>query len=256
MSNPLQILVTGATGRTGSLVVQKLQALPKQFSVKCFGRSPQKATEIFGSTENFYFGSILETQALETAIVGCDALVILTSATPQMKAPSQTGQRPEFAFPDGEMPEQIDYQGQLNQINAAKKAGVQHIVLIGSMGGTDENHFLNTLGNGNILIWKRKAEQYLVDSGIDYTIVRAGGLLNEKGGKRELVVSKNDVLLKNTPDGITTGIPRADVAEVVVQALLEPNARNKAFDVVTKPESQATVTNNFSALFAQTQPGL
>lgn len=34
----------------------------------------------------------------------------------------------------------------------AKAAGVKHIVLVGSMGGTNENHPLNSLGNGNILV--------------------------------------------------------------------------------------------------------
>ena len=47
----------------------------------------------------------------------------------------------------------------------AKEFGVKHIVLVGSMGGTNENHMLNSIGNGKILIWKRKAEQYLIDSG-------------------------------------------------------------------------------------------
>jgi uncharacterized protein YbjT (DUF2867 family) len=175
-----------------------------------------------------------------------------------MKPPAQPGDRPEFSFSSGEMPEQIDYQGQLNQINAAKSAGVQQIVLVGSMGGTDEQHFLNTLGNGNILIWKRKAEQYLIDSGVDYTIIRAGGLLDQPGGKRELVVSKHDILISNTPEGVTTSIPRTDVAEVVVQALLESTARNKAFDLVSKPESedQKLVENDFKDLFAKTQSGL
>lgn len=256
MSHPLQVLVTGATGQTGSLVVQKLQSLSASFSVRGFARSPQKAAERFGSTQNFCFGNILDAESLIPAMAGCDALVILTSATPQMKPPAQPGQRPEFTFTPGEMPEQIDYQGQINQINAAKQAGVKQIVLVGSMGGTDENHFLNTMGNGNILIWKRKAEQYLIDSGVDYTIIRAGGLLDQPGDQRELVVSKNDVLLANPPEGVTTSIPRADVAEVVVQALLEPGARNKAFDVVSKPETLNQISNDFKALFAQTQPGL
>lgn len=258
MSPLLQVLVTGATGRTGSLVFQKLQSSADTFSVRGFARSPQKAADLFDSAENFFFGNILKPDELEPALEGCDALVILTSATPQMKPPAQPGQRPEFTFVSGEMPEQIDYQGQMNQIDAAKRAGVQQIVLVGSMGGTDEKHFLNTMGNGNILIWKRKAEQYLIDSGVDYTIIRAGGLLDQPGGKRELVVSKHDALLANAPEGVTTTIPRADVAEVVVQALLEPTARNKAFDVVSKPEAtdQAVVNNDFKALFAETQPGL
>ena len=37
-------------------------------------------------------------------------------------------------------------------ICTAKTAGVKHIVLVGSMGGTDPNHPLNSLGNGNILV--------------------------------------------------------------------------------------------------------
>lgn len=34
----------------------------------------------------------------------------------------------------------------------AKAAGVKQIVLVGSMGGTDINNPLNSLGNGNILV--------------------------------------------------------------------------------------------------------
>ena len=30
------------------------------------------------------------------------------------------------------------------------------VVVIGSMGGTQRDNFLNTIGNGNILVWKRK----------------------------------------------------------------------------------------------------
>lgn len=37
-------------------------------------------------------------------------------------------------------------------IFAAKSAGVKQIVLVGSLGGTDVNHPLNSIGNGNILV--------------------------------------------------------------------------------------------------------
>lgn len=255
MSSSRQVLVTGATGRTGSIVVEKLQHRPEQFRVRRFARSEQKANDLFGTTEGFYFGDIRDPESLKSALEGCDALVILTSAIPQVNAPPEPGQRPELTFPDGEMPEQIDYQGQLNQITMARMAGVQQIVLVGSMGGTNEHHPLNRIGNGNILIWKRKAEQALIQSGVDYTIIRAGGLLDLPGGKRELVVGDDDMLLTHPPDGIPTSIPRADVAELVVQALLEPSARNKAFDVISKPEDApgAVVTQDFKALFEQTK---
>ena len=253
-----RVLVTGATGRTGSLVLKKLRQQSTRFQAIGLARSQKKVKELFGSTEGFFIGDITEQSSLEPALKGCSALVILTSAVPKMKAPPLPGERPQFEYEPDAMPEKVDYYGQKNQIDAAKKAGVEHIVLVGSMGGTNPNHPLNQMGNGKILIWKRFAEQYLIDSGIDYTIIRAGGLLDLEGGVRQLLVGKNDTLLNNPPDGIPTSIPRADVASVVVQALTEPNARNKAFDIISKPQDapNAVVTKDFAALFKQTTSGI
>ncbi|MFM2315488.1 MAG: hypothetical protein RLZZ04_4766, partial [Cyanobacteriota bacterium] len=66
-----QVLVTGATGKTGSIVYQKLKQ-DQNFEVKGFARlgsayasrSPEKVKELFGSTENFYFGDIKDPQSL------------------------------------------------------------------------------------------------------------------------------------------------------------------------------------------------
>lgn len=253
-----RVLVTGATGRTGRLAFKKLRDRSDEFEAIGLARSPQKAEELFSSTEGFVIGDVQDKTSLESAIEGCDALVILTSAVPKMVTPPSEGQRPEFEFVPQGLPEEVDWQGQKNQIDAAKDAGVEHIVLVGSMGGTNRDHPLNRIGNANILVWKRKAEQYLIDSGIDYTIIRAGGLLDKEGGVRQLLVGKNDELLNNPPEGIPTSIPRADVADVVVNALNEPNARNKAFDVISKPEDapDAEVTTNFASLFERTTAGI
>lgn len=72
-------------------------------------------------------------------------------------------------------------------------AGVKHFVFVSSMGGTQPENFLNTIGRradgsgGDILLWKRKAERYLMESGLDYTIVHPGGLVDEPDSKRELL---------------------------------------------------------------------
>lgn len=251
MSNK-QVLVTGATGKTGSCIVKKLRQL-EDFKVIGLARSREKAQELFETTDNFYFGNIKSKSDLQSALAGCQALVILTSAAPKMVAPSKQGERPQFEYGKDSTPELIDYQGQKNQIDCAVEAGIEHIILVGSMGGTNENHPLNLMGNGKILIWKRKAEEYLVNSGLDYTIIRAGGLLDQPGGVRELLVGKNDEMLINPPNGIPTSVPRADIAEAVVQALQHSAARNKAFDLISKPEidSQGSVTKDFASLFAQ-----
>lgn len=253
-----KVLVTGATGRTGSLVVKKLQAQSEAFSVRGFARSLDKVEQLFNTTEDFFVGDIRESATLEAAMQDCRTLVILTSAIPIMKGPPQPGQRPEMEFASGEMPETIDYYGQVNQIEVAKAFEVEHVVLVGSMGGTNPDHLLNKIGNGNILVWKRKAEQHLIDSGLIYTIIRAGGLLDQPGGRRELLVGKDDELLTHPPQGVSPSIPRADVAEVVIQALQYSSAHNKAFDIISKPEDHPTaiVTFDFDALFAQTIAGV
>ncbi len=71
---------------------------------------------------------------------------------------------------------QVDWIGQKAQIDAAKAAGVRRVVLISSMGGTDRSNRLNAIANGNILVFKRQAEEYLMESGLEYTILHPGGL--------------------------------------------------------------------------------
>ncbi|XP_073044453.1 uncharacterized protein At5g02240-like [Primulina eburnea] len=242
------VLVTGAGGRTGQIVYKKLKERSDQYIARGLVRTPDSKEKI-GGGDDVYIGDIRDTESIVPAIQGIDALIILTSAVPKMKPgfdPAKGG-RPEFCFEDGAFPEQVDWFGQKNQIDAAKAAGVKQIVLVGSMGGTDPNHPLNSLGNGNILVWKRKAEQYLADSGVPYTIIRAGGLQDKDGGLRELIVGKDDELLQTE----TRTIARADVAEVCIQALIIEEAKFKAFDLASKPEGSGTPTTDFKSLFSQ-----
>ncbi|XP_078428432.1 uncharacterized protein At5g02240-like [Wolffia australiana] len=242
------VLVTGAGGRTGQIVYRKLKERRDQFIGRGLVRS-EESKEKIGGADDVFVADIRDPTALVPACQGIDALIILTSAVPKMKPgfdPSQGG-RPEFYFEDGMFPEQVDWIGQKNQIDAAATAGVKHIVLVGSMGGTDLNNPLNRIGNANILVWKRKAEQYLADSGIPYTIIRAGGLQDSAGGVRELLIGRDDELLKTE----TRTVARADVAEVCIQALLLEEAKSKALDLASKPEGQGSPTSDFKSLFSQ-----
>ncbi|XP_020237270.1 uncharacterized protein At5g02240 [Cajanus cajan] len=242
------VLVTGAGGRTGQIVYKKLKERPNQYVARGLVRTEESKQNI-GAADDVFVGDIRDSESIVPAIQGIDALIILTSAVPQIKPgfdPTK-GQRPEFYFEDGAYPEQVDWIGQKNQIDAAKAAGVKQIVLVGSMGGTDLNNPLNSLGNGNILVWKRKAEQYLADSGIPYTIIRAGGLQDKDGGLRELIVGKDDEFIKTD----TRTITRTDVAEVCIQALNFEEAKFKAFDLASKPEGAGSATKDFKALFSQ-----
>ena len=108
-------------------------------------------------------------------------------------------------------------------------------------------HIHTILYTGNILLWKRKAEQYLISSGIPYTIIHPGGLLDKTGGIREIVFGIDDNLLKST----TRSIPREDVADVCIASLSQKGAINRAFDITSKEPGEGEVTEDWQKFFSQ-----
>jgi len=183
-----------------------------------------------------------------------DAFCICTSAKPAPTGETDdaTG-RPVFGFPNGD-PEIVDYMGQKNQIDACPKG--THVVICSTMGGTDPDQMLNSLGRvvnedgttsgGNIVKWKRTAEVYLMDQkDLSYTIVHPGGLVNEPGSEREIVVGVDD-----SQDGTESRtIPREDVASVMLNAVRYPaKYAARSFDIRAKPVGDGTPTTDFESL--------
>ncbi|KAI4324418.1 hypothetical protein MLD38_029910 [Melastoma candidum] len=125
MAAPPTVLVTGAGGRTGQIVYKKLKERSDQDVGRGLVRTPESKGKI-GGAEDVFVGDIRDPDSIIPAIQGINALVILTSAVPKMKPgfdPTQGGW-PEFYFEDGANPEQVDWIGQKNQIDAAKFSGL------------------------------------------------------------------------------------------------------------------------------------
>jgi uncharacterized protein YbjT (DUF2867 family) len=70
---------------------------------------------------------------------------------------------------------------------------------------------------------KHFADRALEDSGLTYTIIRPGGLLNEEGTGK---VSAAENLERGS-------IPREDVARTIVASLTEESTFNKGFDLIS-----------------------
>eukprot|EP01041_Mallomonas_annulata_P007790 gene7790-15933_t len=262
-----KVVVTGAAGRTGSIVFSKLLKSP---GVSLVGvvRTEKSAKQLYklgASKDQVLICDVTKPSDLDAAFNGAQKVVMCTSAVPKIKYFSivkvliaklfQKTARPEFTFPPNGDPYNVDWLGAKNQIDAARKAKINQFVFLSSMGGTDPENFLNTIGrkegdenSGNILLWKRKAEQYLTTSGVPYTIVHPGGLLDKKGGEREIVFGIDDQLLKEK----VRSIPRPDVAEVCVQSLFQPNAIRRSFDIISRaPGEGGPVTSDWKSFFAQ-----
>lgn len=201
--------------------------------------------------------------ALVEAFAGADAVIVATSAVPKIQKRSlvkvilakilkKQGVRPTFTWKGGNekgAPVAVDWLGQKLQIDAAIKAGVKRVVIISSMGVTQPENFLNTIADGKILLYKRKAEEYLLDlasSGkIEGCVVHPGGLIDQPGGEREIVVGVDDMLLQGT----VRSIPRADVAALSVACATLPEAKNVSLDAVAKPPGEGSgPTKDFGAL--------
>ena len=124
--------------------------------------------------------------------------------------------------------ERADYLGNKNLIDAAVKAGVQKFIMVSSIGSGNSAvalppQALATLGP--VLAEKEKAEKYLIESGLTYTIIRPGGLKSE-------AATGNGVL---TEDARIAGtIHRADVAQLVCRCLDSERANNKVLSAVDR----------------------
>jgi uncharacterized protein YbjT (DUF2867 family) len=251
------VLVTGASGRTGRLVFEQLVKDPR-FDPKALVRSEQSAQKLRKAVPQTTLDQIVVCDITQADINWqgtTPQIVICTSAVPViskrslalafLKAPFNLirGKKPidfrsfRFKWQGGQYPELVDYQGVINQIEWAKKMGAKHIVLVGSMGGTDPSNFLNSVGkdkdgngNGDILLWKRKAERYLVESGLDYCIIHPGGLTDGPAGVEDFVLDVNDILLERKKRSIS----RSDVASLCVTALAEGEGKKIALDCITQ----------------------
>jgi uncharacterized protein YbjT (DUF2867 family) len=217
------VLVAGATGGTGNEVVREL--LANGYRVRAFVRDEDKARASFGDDIEYAVGDVRESATIIAALDGVDALISAVGA-----GRGEPGNGPEF----------VDYGGVRNMAEAA--TGLQQFVLVSSIGVTHEDHALNKMFN-NVLMWKFRGEEALRASGVPYTIVRPGGLLNEPGGQQAIIFSQGD-------DGTGT-IPRADLARVCVAALGSVAALNKTFEVTTgRLLSNDSLDAGFSALIA------
>ena len=218
-------LVAGATGGTGRALVRNLQA--QGYRVRALVRDADQAQQVLGDDVDFRAGDVRDIETLRPAMEGVEFVISAIGA-------SQSD-------PDNG-PEAVDYGGVKNLIDAAKEAKVKQFVLISSAGATQEDHYLNKMFK-NVLRWKFKGEEALRNSGLNYTVVRPGGLVNIPGGEERLVFAQGDT---------TAGrISREDVALICVRALQIPAARNRTFETYSSEEPG---NNNWAALFSALQP--
>ncbi|KAK4589260.1 hypothetical protein RGQ29_020028 [Quercus rubra] len=219
-----KIFVAGATGSTGKRIVDQL--LAKGFHVKAGVRDLEKAKTSL-SRDNpalqIVKADVTEGSERLAEAIGDDSEAVICA----------TGFKPGW---DLFAPWKVDNFGTVNLVEACRKLGVNRFILISSIlvNGAAMGQILNPAYIflnvfGLTLIAKLQAEQYIRKSGINYTIIRPGGLRNEPP-TGNLVMEPEDTLYEGT-------ISRDKVAEVAVEALVYPEASYKVVEIVSRDDA-------------------
>jgi uncharacterized protein YbjT (DUF2867 family) len=141
------------------------------------------------------------------AIAGADAVVFAAGAGPGSGV---------------ERKRTMDQGGAVKLIEAAKASGIARYVIVSSMGADDPPP-----GDQVFAVYlqaKAAADEALASSGLEYTIVRPGGLTDEPGTGRIEVAEH----LERRGE-----IPRDDVAATLLAALDEPMTIGVTFEVLS-----------------------
>lgn len=219
------VFVAGATGNTGKRIVSEL--LRKGFRVRAGCRDIAKAKLALPSGDDIDFVLADVTQGAEKlaqAIRGVDAVVVATGFRPSITDPLASWN--------------VDNLGTVALVDAASIAGVKRFVLVSSIlvNGAAVGQFLNpayVILNlfGLTLVAKLQAEKYIRQSGIEYTIIRPGGLKND-APSGNLVLAREDTLFAGS-------VSRDSVAQVAVDSLLYPEASFKVVELIAEPNAPA-----------------
>jgi uncharacterized protein YbjT (DUF2867 family) len=191
------ILVTGATGTIGSEVVKALAAKPG-VTVRVAVRSAAKAEKLLGPNVVPVDFDYEKPETIAAAVKGADRLFLLTPFSQDQVALAKV------------------------LIDAAKAAGVKHIVKLSAIGAQIEPGI--QLGR-----WHRAVEQLVEASGIAYTFLRPANFMDNFIHYYPPAGDGNIYLPLGT--GAVSYIDARDVAAVAAAALTEESHYGKAYEL-------------------------
>jgi uncharacterized protein YbjT (DUF2867 family) len=204
----MKVLVAGAHGKTARRLVRML--VDDGHEVRGLVRKREQMPDVEADGAEPVLVDLEEEKVeggVGDAVEGCDAIVFAAGAGPGSGAARK---------------ETMDYGGAAKLIEAAKKRGVRRYLMLSSMGAGNPEGGSEAMQP--YLFAKARADERLVESGLDYTIIRPGGLTNEEGTGR---IEAAQTL------GRRGQISRDDVARTFADALEMTNTYGKTFEILS-----------------------
>lgn len=209
------ILVTGATGKVGSALVEQLQAQQIPF------RALAHTSASYDRLNKQQVHAVLVPEPNSTNVAAAfddvDKLFLLTPSSPNQAATERTF------------------------VDAARYANVQHVVKL-SVLGADAAAI-------SLAQFHHESEQYIQQSGIGYTFLRPNSFMQNVGTIDAPLIKEHSAIFNSAGEGKVSFIDARDIAAVAIAAFSDERHNGQAYDL-TGPEAltYSEVTQKLTAL--------
>ncbi len=207
----MSLLVVGATGTLGRQVARR--ALDEGYQVRCLVRSFKRAAFLKEWGAELVRADLCDPETLPVALEGVTAIIDAATARPT----------------DSLSIKQVDWEGKVALIQAAKKAGVERYIFFSIL---DADQYPEV----PLMEIKRCTEVFLAESGLNYTILQLAGFMQGLISQYAIPILDNQVVWVTNQTAPISYMDTQDIAKFAVRTLSVPETSNHVFPVVgTRP---------------------
>jgi uncharacterized protein YbjT (DUF2867 family) len=229
-----RVLVVGGTRGVGLLIARLLHQ--RGHRVRVLARDPVGASAELGPAFEVVAGDLTKAGTLPPALQDVKHVIFTAGAPSGRYAPAS-------------LVKATDYDGVRDTLAAGRDVGFHgrfaYLNTIGIHTPSLPRTLLNLLKR-DTFAWRRRAEDEIRSSGLDYAIIRVGFLLDRPAGEHAVVVGQGAL-----PLTLGNRIARADVAEAFVEAMQHPRASRATFEIVW---GKGPRRQGFGSLFERLEP--
>lgn len=187
------ILITGSTGHIGKELIPIL--LETGQAIRIFVRDEKKVAHLDPCIERS-IGDLNDPESILSAMQGVEGVFLVTFETQQ----------------------------DINVINAAKRAKLQHIVKLSTLEATEHKIKVGK--------WHYEREELIRASGLDWTFLRPGMFMsNSIDWWAESIKGQNSVFFPGGKKGKVAPVDPRDVAKIAAVALTQPGHSGQAYEL-------------------------